>query len=139
MPLSVDDLERQHLERQQLAQLAQQQQQQHQRNYENGIVNPIGTKPLNNDGIDDPAWFLFRLTFYYLFGQTKKAYFNSRIKSGTKVQPSWQLELSNPNHRPRESTMSISYTLNTSACFKIIEKITAVRIINENNATLTPT
>ena len=59
MPLSVDDLERQHLERQQLAQLAQQQQQQHQRSYENGIVNPIGTKPLNNDGIDDPVWFLY--------------------------------------------------------------------------------
>merc|ERR1739838_991173 len=43
MPLSVDDLERQHLERQQLAQLAQQQQQQQQqqRNYENGLT-PIG-------------------------------------------------------------------------------------------------
>ena len=54
MPLSVDDLERQHLERQQLAQLAQQQQQ--QRNYENGLT-PIGTKPINNDGIDDPGMF----------------------------------------------------------------------------------
>ena len=57
MPLSVDDLERQHLERQQLAQLAQQQQQQQQqRNYENGLT-PIGTKPMNNDGIDDPGMF----------------------------------------------------------------------------------
>ena len=67
MPLSVDDLERQHMERQQLAQLAQQQQQhqhqhqQHQRGYENGMVNPIGTKPMNNDGIDDPGMIILNV------------------------------------------------------------------------------
>ena len=58
--------------------------------------------------------------------------------SETNIQPFWQLVLSNLDHHPRESTMFTSYTLNTSACFKIIEKIIAARTIKENNATRTP-